>query len=91
MSERTDYQATQPKGRVITDITTRRWIYGIAVAVLPLLIAWGYLDEQTAAIVIGVIGAILVPGLAAIQPASQYPGKPDDGDRYRPTGYVSGV
>lgn len=74
MTERTDYQADQPRGRAITDPEVRRWIYGIAVAALPLLIVYGVLDEQAAALWAGVIGATLVPGLAAIQPVSQYAG-----------------
>ena len=42
----------------------RRWIYGIAIAVLPLLIAYGLIDDSTAALWAAVIGAVLVPGLA---------------------------
>ena len=42
----------------------RRWIYGIAIAALPLLIAYGVLDDSTAAVWAAVLGAVLVPGLA---------------------------
>ena len=42
----------------------RRWIYGAAIAVLPLLIAYGVIDDSTAALWAAVIGAVLVPGLA---------------------------
>ena len=42
----------------------RRWVYGIAIAALPLLIAYGILDEQTAPLWAAAIGAILVPTLA---------------------------
>lgn len=42
----------------------RRWIYGIALTVLPLLIAYGLIDDSTAALWAAVAGAVLVPGLA---------------------------
>ena len=76
MTERTDYQATQPRGRVITDPKVRAWIYGVAIAVGPLLIAYGILDNETWPLWSAVVGAILVPGLAALN---------------TPAGYVSGV
>ena len=44
--------------------TVRRWVYGIALAVLPLLIAYGILDEQNAALWAALVGAFLVPSLA---------------------------
>ena len=42
----------------------RKWIYGIALAVLPLLIAYGVLSAEQAPLWIALVGAILVPGLA---------------------------
>ena len=44
--------------------TTRRYIYGVAVAALPLLISWGAVSEQDAPLWAGVAAAVLVPGLA---------------------------
>lgn len=42
----------------------RAWIYGVAIAALPLLIGYGLLSETDAALWAAVVGAILVPGLA---------------------------
>lgn len=42
----------------------RRYIYGIATAGMPLLIAVGYVTENLAPIVLGVIASVLVPDLA---------------------------
>ena len=47
----------------------RRWIYGIATAVLPLLISLGWLDHEAAPLWLAVIGSVLVAGLAAWQAA----------------------
>lgn len=43
----------------------RAWVYRVATAVMPLLIAYGIVDDQKAAMWIGVATAVLVPGLAA--------------------------
>lgn len=42
----------------------RRWIYGVAVPALPLLVAYGVIDESQASLWIAVLGAIFVPALA---------------------------
>lgn len=53
----------------------RKYVYGVALAVLPLLIAYGVLDKETAPLWIAVLGSILVPGLAyANTPAKEYEG-----------------
>lgn len=44
--------------------TTRKYIYGIALALLPLLIAYGVLSEEHAPLWAAAIGAVLVPGMA---------------------------
>jgi hypothetical protein len=43
----------------------RAWIYRVATAAMPLLIAYGVVKEQDAALWIGAVSALLVPGLAA--------------------------
>ena len=50
----------------------RRWVYGIAIAVLPLLIAYGVLDDQSAPLWAALVGAVLVPSLAVanVQPGT---------------------
>ena len=42
----------------------RRWVYTIALAVLPLLIAYGVLAEEQAPLWAALVGAVLVPDLA---------------------------
>ena len=54
--------------RVIAQPKTRRWIYGIAIAAVPLLVAYGVIAESDTALWIGLAGAVLgtcVPALAA--------------------------
>lgn len=42
----------------------RRWIHGIALAVLPILVFYGIISEETAPLYVALLGAILVPSLA---------------------------
>lgn len=42
----------------------RTWLYGIALAVMPILIAIGIVTEEIAVLWATLIGAILVPGAA---------------------------
>ena len=42
----------------------RRYIYGVAIPTLPLLVAYGALDNQKAALWLAVVGGVVVPGLA---------------------------
>ena len=53
---------------------TRAWIYRIATAVMPLLIVAGVVQDSDAALWLGVVSAVLVPGLAAVNT----PRKADD-------------
>jgi hypothetical protein len=43
---------------------TRRWIYTICLAAVPLLVALGILEDQLAPLVIALVGAVVAPGLA---------------------------
>lgn len=43
----------------------RRYIYGVSLALLPLLIALGVITDELAPLIVAALGAILVPGLAA--------------------------
>ena len=45
-------------------LSARRWIYGVATAVIPLLIAYGVVDDQTAPLWVALVAAVLVPGMA---------------------------
>jgi len=42
----------------------RKWLYGIAVVVMPLLITYGVLSAEQAPLWLAIVGAVLVPGLA---------------------------
>lgn len=43
---------------------TRRYIYGVAMAAVPLLVAIGVVSDDLAPLVVAMAGAILVPGMA---------------------------
>ena len=42
----------------------RRYIYGVATAALPILIAVGYVTENLAPLIPALVAAVLVPDLA---------------------------
>lgn len=42
----------------------RKWVYGISLAVIPLLVAYGVLDEAAAPLWVALVGAVVAPGLA---------------------------
>lgn len=44
--------------------STRKYVYGIAVAAIPLAITLGVITNELAPSILAVLGAILVPGLA---------------------------
>lgn len=45
--------------------SVRAYIYRVSLAVIPLLTAYGLLADETAALVIGLAGAVFNAGLAA--------------------------
>lgn len=60
------HAADAPTPRILDWLTpsVRRWIYGIALALLPILTAYGVLQEAHAPLWASLVGSILVPGLA---------------------------
>lgn len=42
----------------------RRWVYGVCLAAVPLLVALGILENEIAPLVIALVGAVIAPGLA---------------------------
>lgn len=54
----------------------RRWIYGVCLAVVPLLVALGALEDNLAPLVIALVGAVVAPSLALINIT------PDDSDAH---------
>lgn len=51
----------------------RAYIYRILVVALPLLIAYGVVDEQNAALWLALAGAVLSTGLAAVNTSTKPP------------------
>jgi hypothetical protein len=45
-------------------MNVRRYIYGICLAAVPLLVALGILENEIAPLVIALVGAVVAPGLA---------------------------
>lgn len=45
-------------------MNVRRYIYGVSLAAIPLLVALGIVEEQIAPLVIALVGAVVAPGLA---------------------------
>lgn len=56
--------------RIIADPATRRWLYGIAVAAVPVLVIYGVISESDAAVWIGLAGALLGSGAPALAAAN---------------------
>lgn len=42
----------------------RKWVYGVAIVAMPLLVFYGLVSEAAAPLWIALVGGILVPGLA---------------------------
>jgi hypothetical protein len=42
----------------------RKWLYGIALTIVPLLVVYGVLSEEAAPLWIALVGSVLTPSLA---------------------------
>ena len=42
----------------------RKWIYGVALAGIPLLVAFGIIEESQAPLWVAFVAAVIAPGLA---------------------------
>ena len=60
--------------RLLTNPKTRTYLYGIGLAVLPLLVVAGIVTKDDAPLWVVLVGAILVPGTA-------YANRPTKGGR----------
>ena len=49
----------------LKDEVTRAWIYRVLTAAVPLVAAYGFIDQRTAALWVSLAGAILGTSLAA--------------------------
>jgi hypothetical protein len=52
---------------------TRAYIYRVLTALVPLVTAYGIIDQRTAALWLGVIGALLGIGLASMNTSTKGP------------------
>ena len=57
----------------LKDEQTRAWIYRVLTAAVPLVTAYGIIDQRTAALWLGVIGALLGIGLASMNTSTKGP------------------
>ena len=57
----------------LKDEATRAWIYRVLTAAVPLVTAYGIIDQRTAALWLGVIGALLGIGLASMNTSTKGP------------------
>lgn len=55
----------------------RKWVYGVCLAVVPLLVAYGVIDGEAAPLWIAVIAALVAPSLALAN-LTPDPVEPDD-------------
>jgi hypothetical protein len=55
----------------------RKWVYGVALVAVPLLVLYGVIEEDSAPLWIALIGAVVAPSMALthLTPA---PVEPDD-------------
>jgi hypothetical protein len=57
----------------LKDEVTRAWVYRVLTAAVPLVTAYGIIDQRTAALWLGVIGALLGIGLASMNTSTKGP------------------
>jgi len=57
----------------LKDEVTRAYIYRVLTAAVPLTTAYGIIDQRTAALWLGVIGALLGIGLASMNTSTKGP------------------
>jgi hypothetical protein len=55
----------------------RKWIYGVCLAAVPLLVIYGVIDESTAPLWVAVIAAVIAPA-TALTHLTPYADEPDD-------------
>ena len=62
----------------------RRYVYGITLAVMPLLTAYGIVSDTLAPLWVAVLSSVLVPGLALAHTPSGHPHSEGTEDGYVP-------
>ncbi len=55
----------------------RKWVYGVALVAVPLLVLYGVIEEDSAPLWIALIGAVVAPSMALTH-MTPIPQEPDD-------------
>lgn len=50
--------------RWLTSRPGRKWVYGVSLTVIPLLVAYGLIEESIAPLLVAMFGAIVAPSMA---------------------------
>ena len=58
----------------------RKWLYGIALTVVPLLVAYGVVEESAAPLWIALVGSLVAPSLALSHLTPDLPPPGEDRD-----------
>ena len=69
-----NYRAEGP-ARIVLDPKVRKYIYGVSIPLIALLVGLGYVDEGTSALVLTLVGAVLGVGTSTLAVANT-PSKP---------------
>jgi hypothetical protein len=67
----------------------RAWLYRVGMAVVPLLVTYGLLDEGTSGLWVGVLGAALGFGVPALAAANTSTSSTKGNDNKQSNGYPS--
>lgn len=51
-------------GKWLSDREVRKWLYGVSLTVIPLLVAYGVIEGDDASLWIAVVGSLLAPTVA---------------------------
>ena len=61
--------------RIVLDPKVRKYIYGVSVPLIALLVGLGYVDEGTSALILTLVGAVLGVGTSTLAAANTHSGK----------------
>ena len=68
--------------RMILDPKVRKYIYGVSIPLIALLVGLGYVDEGTSALILTLVGAVLGVGTSTLAVANTDAGSPGREDGY---------
>ena len=69
-----NYRAEGP-ARIVLDPKVRKYIYGVSIPLIALLVGLGYVDEGTSALILTLVGAVLGVGTSTLAVANTHSGK----------------